>query len=91
MATSMGCSTSKSRVNWPNADKDPPKDKLVSNTAHGAKMGLPERNRPDGWATFGGGNGPHEHMRLDNYGKSGRQQTRPSISFNTDMQKPKAL
>lgn len=89
--TSMGCETSHSRVNVKPTTKEPPASKVTANSAHGANMTPRSGNRPDGWATFGHGTGTAKGMRSEEYGKSGKTQTKPTANMNPKGPSPKRL
>lgn len=89
-STSMGMKTSDSRVNVTPTTSAPSSSKVTANTAHGAKVSMPERNKPSGWVTFGGGGSrTGGDMRTEEYGKSGQQQKHPTPVFSIPRTMPK--
>lgn len=91
MATTMGLSTSGSRINVKPTTSTPPSSKVTANTAHGASMEPRKGNKPDGWAAGYGGGNTGGSMRSEDYGKSGQKQAMPSLSFNPKGKSPKRL
>jgi hypothetical protein len=91
MATTMGMSTSKSRISLSPKTSAPPSSKVTENSAHGAKMDPRTHNKPDGWAAGYGGGNTAGSMCSEEYGKSGQKQTMPSLSFNPKDKIPRKL
>lgn len=90
--STMGLSTSNSRVNVTPTTKAPPSSKVTASSAHGASMEPRSGNKPDGWAgNLGGGARTALPMRSEEYGKSGKEQAKPSLEFGCKGSKPGAL
>lgn len=72
--STMGMSTSGSRVNFTPTTSAPPSSKVMSNTAHGVKMDPRTNNKPDGWAAGYGGGNTVQGMRLETFPRGKVQQ-----------------
>lgn len=88
--TTMGMSTSKSRINVEPSTKEPKASKVISGSAHGASM--EPRGTPDGWAKgYGGPGNTKQGMRTEEYGKSGQMQKHPTPKFSIPRKMPEKL
>lgn len=72
--STMGTSTSSSRINLTPTTSAPSPSKVISNTAHGVKMDPRTNNKPGGWAAGYGGGNTAQGMRLETFPKGSVKQ-----------------